>query len=40
MHAALEAAFDHAVRVQAVLTTAHGHPESPRWVALLEQSPP
>ena len=40
MHAALEAAFDHAVRVQAVQTTAHGHPESPRWVALLEQSLP
>ena len=52
LHAALEAAFDHAVRVQSVPLDppgpgGAGHPgEAPgphgraRWVALLEQSPP
>ncbi len=40
LHAALEAAFDHAVRVQAVPVSCDGAPGATRWVALLEQSPP
>jgi len=40
LHAALEAAFDHAVRVQALPAAADGAPAPTRWVALLEQSPP
>jgi iron complex transport system ATP-binding protein len=43
LHAALEAAFDHAVRVQAVPppeAAMSGAQLPPRWVALLEQSPP
>jgi iron complex transport system ATP-binding protein len=40
LHAAIEAAFDHAVRVQAVSAGADDARAAPRWVALLEQSPP